>query len=255
MPDIVKIVITSSHTSDSLDKNITDHDQISLTKFDQVWPLPGSLSLVLQPSAAVKTSLHLLATLWSMSWCVGRYPVEALEEKCCWCYRCMLPRSIDVYRCIQYIYMIILDLPGISMMIYDYLYMMFYVYLDIFGIFFAGWVEPCSAPHMMAPRLMLLSAAASRMASTSKRHTSTDVPRPLQSPPVPARSPRPAADSSKDPAVPSSGLEERIYHEKLATTINWPQHASTCHHQRNFSCLRKTCKHVTEQKHNGKNWP
>ena len=36
MPDIVKIVITSSHTSDSLDKNITDHDQISLTKFDQV---------------------------------------------------------------------------------------------------------------------------------------------------------------------------------------------------------------------------
>ena len=46
----------------------------------------------------------------------------------------MLPRSIDVYRCIQYIYMIILDLPGISMIMdLPGISMIIYDVLCIFG--------------------------------------------------------------------------------------------------------------------------
>jgi len=170
MPDIVKIVITSSQTSDTLDKNITDHDQ--------VWPCLTAAWVVVTCPPTVSSRKDFASSAIDplvdelMCWALPRRGLGI--GKMLLMLPSMLPRSIDVYSIsiwLSWIYLVYLWLW--IYLVYLWLSMMFYVYLDIFGIFLAGWVEPCWAPHMMAPRLMLLSAAASRMASTSKRHAST----------------------------------------------------------------------------------
>ena len=130
MPDIVKIVITSSQTSDTLDKNITDHDQ--------VWPCLTAAWVVVTCPPTVSSRKDFASSAIDplvdelMCWALPRRGLGI--GKMLLMLPSMLPRSIDVYRYIQYIYMIILDLPGISMIMdLPGISMIIYDVLCIFG--------------------------------------------------------------------------------------------------------------------------